>query len=58
LDGVRHKGGMNLILAFVGNVGSCRPDAKGEIQGGSPTKDESTDAGHSDGVACSSCEGS
>jgi len=58
LGGVRHKGGMNLILAFVGNVGSCRPDVKGEIQGGSPTKGESTEAGHSGGVACSSGEGS
>jgi len=32
LNGVRHRGGMNLIQAFVGNVGTCRPDAKGEIQ--------------------------
>jgi len=32
LDGVRHKGGMNLIQAFVWNVGNCRPDVKGEIQ--------------------------
>ena len=56
-DGVRHKGGMNLIQAFVWNVGSCRPDAKGETQGGGPTKGESTDAGHSGGVARSSDEG-
>ena len=33
LDGVRHKGGMNLVFRlFVWNVGNCRPDAKGEIQ--------------------------
>ena len=32
LGGVRHKGGMNLVQAFVWNVGSCRPDVKGEIQ--------------------------
>ncbi len=57
LDGVRYKGGMNLIEAFVRNVGSCRPDAKGETQGGGPTKGESTDAGHSGGVARSSEEG-
>jgi len=56
-DGLRHKGGMNLIQAFVWNVGSCRPDVKGETQGGGPTKGESTDAGHSGGVARSSDEG-
>jgi len=28
----RHKGSANLIRAFVRNVGTCRPDAKGEIQ--------------------------
>jgi hypothetical protein len=32
LGGVRHKGGVNLIQAFVRNVGSCRPDVKGETQ--------------------------
>jgi len=56
LDGVRYKGGMNLIEAFVWNVGSCRPDAKGETQGGSPTKGERTNAGHSGGITCSSEE--
>lgn len=30
--GVRHEGGMNLILALAWNVGSCRSDVKGEIQ--------------------------
>ncbi len=57
LDGVRHKSGMDLIEAFVWNVGSCRPDAKGETQGGGPTQGESTNAGHSGGVARSSDEG-
>ena len=47
---------MNLIEAFVWNVGSCRPDAKGETQGGSPTKGERTNAGHSGGITCSSEE--
>ncbi len=47
---------MNLIEASVWNVGSCRPDAKGETQGGGPTKGESTDAEHSGGVARSSEE--
>ena len=32
LDGIRHKGGVNLIQALVWNVGSCRPDVKGETQ--------------------------
>jgi hypothetical protein len=29
LGGVRHKGGVNLIQAFVRNAGNCRPDVKG-----------------------------
>jgi len=32
LSGGRHKGGGTLIWAFVRNVGTCRPDAKGETQ--------------------------
>ncbi len=32
LSGVRHKGDMNLIQAFVRNVGTCRSDVKGEAQ--------------------------
>jgi hypothetical protein len=32
LGGVRHRDGMNLIRAFVRNVGTCRPDVKGETQ--------------------------
>jgi hypothetical protein len=38
LNGVRHKGGMNLIQAFVRNVGNCRPDAKGRNSSGSPMR--------------------
>ena len=30
--GIRHKGSANLNRAFVRNVGTCRPDVKGEIQ--------------------------
>ena len=41
----------------VTNAGTCRPDAKGEIQVGGPYEDESTDAGHRDGAARSSGEG-
>jgi hypothetical protein len=32
LSGARHKGGVTLIQAFAWNVGTCRPDGKGEIQ--------------------------
>ena len=32
LGGIRHKGSANLIQALVWNVGTCRPDDKGEIQ--------------------------
>ena len=32
LNGIRYEGGVNLIQAFMCNVGTCRPDAKGEIQ--------------------------
>ena len=47
---------MNLVLALVRNVGTCRPDAKGEGQVGSPHKPESTDAGHRGGAARISAE--
>ncbi len=56
--GVRHEGGVTLIQALVWNVGTCRPDVKGEAQVGRPHKGESTDAGHRGGVARSSDEGS
>ena len=36
LDGIRHRGGVNRDQAFVRNVGTCRLDAKGEIQGEAP----------------------
>ena len=42
--GVRHEGGVILIQALIRNVGSCRPDAKGEIRADSLRKGESTDA--------------
>ena len=34
--GIRHEGGVTLCQASVGNVGPCRPDAKGEIQAEDP----------------------
>jgi hypothetical protein len=30
--GVRHEGGVTVVQAGVRNVGTCRPDAKGEAQ--------------------------
>ena len=49
LDGARHAGGVNLNRALVWNVGTCRPDVKGETQAGRTRKSESTDAGHRGG---------
>ena len=49
--GVRHEGGVILIQAWVRNVGTCRSDAKGDAQAGSPRKRLSTEAGHRGGVA-------
>ncbi len=40
---------MNLNQALVQNVGTCRFDAKGEIQMGGPHEDESTNAKHGGG---------
>ncbi len=56
--GVRHEGGVILIQAWVRNVGTCRPDAKGGAQAGSPRKRPSTKAGHRGRVARSRIEGS
>lgn len=56
--GVRHEGGVILIQAWVRNVGTCRSDAKGVAQAGSPRERLSTEAGHRDGVAHSRDEGS
>ena len=56
--GVRHEGGVILIQAWVRNVGTCRSDAKGDAQVGSPRKCLSTDAEHRGGVAHSRVEGS
>lgn len=40
--------------ASVRNVGTCRPDVKGEVRAGGPCEEESTDAGHGGGTARSS----
>jgi hypothetical protein len=57
-DGIRHEGGVTLYLAFAWNVGTCRPDAKGEIQVGGPHEDESSEAGHRGGATRNRAEGS
>lgn len=48
---------MTLFQALVRNVGTCRPDAKGDIQAVSRRKDQSTNAGHRGGNARSREEG-
>ncbi len=57
-NGIRHEGGVTLHLARARNVGTCRPDAKGEVQAGGPREDESTEAGHRDGATRSREQGS
>jgi hypothetical protein len=57
-DGIRHEGGVTLRQAFAWNVGTCRPDVKGEIQMGGPHEDESTEAGHRGGATRNREEGS
>jgi hypothetical protein len=54
--GIRHEGGVSVIQAWVRNVGTCRSDAKGAAQAGSPRKRLSTEAGHRGGRARSSGE--
>jgi hypothetical protein len=49
--GLRHGGGVSLIQAWVRNVGTCRPDVKGEAQVDSIHESQSTDAGHRGGAA-------
>ena len=38
VNGVRHRGGKNLILAFSGTVGSCRFDVKGRSSSSVPAR--------------------
>jgi hypothetical protein len=45
-----------LFQALIGNVGTCRFDAKGEIRKSSPLKEKSTNAKHRGGAARSSDE--
>ena len=55
-SGVRHKSGVTLIQTLVWNVGTCRPDVKGEAQMRGHHKGESTDAGHRGGLTLISVE--
>jgi hypothetical protein len=57
LFGIRHEGGVNLIQAFVWNLGTCRLNDKGETQE-PKLKCESTDVRHRGGASRSSDEGS
>ena len=56
--GIRLGGGVNPDQALLWNVGTCRPDAKGDVQAGDPRKSQSTDAGHRGGAVRSRDEGS
>ncbi len=55
--GTRLGGGVNLDQALSRNVGTCRPDVKGEDQVGNPREILSTDAGHRGRTVRSSDEG-
>ena len=55
LNGIRYGGGVNLIQAFMCNVGTCGSNDEGEIRW--THKNESTDAGHRGGPPRSSDEG-
>ena len=46
-----------MIQALARNVGTCRPDVKGEAQADNFRKSESTNAGHRGGVARTRVEG-
>jgi hypothetical protein len=48
---------VNPDQALLRNAGTCRPDAKGEAQVGSPHESQSTDAGHRGGAARNRGEG-
>jgi len=56
-SGTRLVGGVSPYQALVWNVGTCRPDAKGDVQVGGPHEDQRTDAGHRGGAARSRDEG-
>jgi len=57
LDDVRLEGGVTLDQAHIWNMGTCRPDVKGDTRAGDPRKGQSTDAGHRGGAVRSRNEG-
>jgi hypothetical protein len=52
-SGIRYRSGVNVYQAFVGNVRTCRRDAKGKVQA-QKRKTKITDARHRGGAARSS----
>lgn len=56
-SGIRLEGGVTPRQAFARNVGTCRLDAKGNVQVGGPDEDQITEARHRGGAARSSAEG-
>lgn len=55
LGGIRHRGGVTRTEAFMWNLGTCRPNAKGKLKQRS-CKGERTDVGHRGGPVGSSEE--
>ncbi len=50
-SGARLGGGVNPDQALLWNVGTCRPDVKGDARAGGPREGQSTEAGHRGGAA-------
>src|SRR5689334_21501611 len=55
LGGIRHGGGVTSVQARGRNLGTCRSDAKGEVQVGGTHEDERIEAEHRGGAARSVC---
>jgi len=53
---IRLEGGVTPRQAFARNVGTCRLDAKGNVQIGGPDEDQLTNARHRDGAVRSRAE--
>jgi hypothetical protein len=51
-DGIRYASGVTMFRALVGNVRTCRRDAKGERQVSGPHEAQRTDARHRGGAVC------
>lgn len=55
LDGIRHRGGVTCMEAFMRNMGTCRLNAKGKLKQRT-CKSDSTEVKHRGGPTCSSDE--